>query len=479
MDKFRSHPQVLGMKAICYRKPAPSEQAILHRVEVILLGDDEAQGARYDALMEAHHYLHTSHLVGERLRYVAVFDGQWVALLSWSAAAYHLRDREEWIGWNETHRRRRLALVANNSRFLILPGVDCPNLASRVLALNLARLSADWTGAYGHPILAVESFVDSQLFRGTCYKAQGWTLLGTTQGFGRDAQNYYTEHARPKQLWVRELMDEARQILRAAALPLALQAVEHKVLPRAAVPMKALHALVERCRAVPDWRGYKGRDYPLRGLLAMIVLAMLCGIVRGQRDLAAFASGLSQAQLRALLCRKGRNGRYQVPKETTFYRILTRVDAAVFARVLHAWVEACLGPSTDALIAIDGKAQRGSTPHRPDEQKAQLVGAVSLPSGRSLGCVLVEEKSNEIPAARALLKELGPLDGKLVMLDALHTNQQTLRAIKQDHGGDFLLPVKDNHEALHQAAALSFPAPTTGAFPPSKVAAAAVRYRRK
>jgi len=280
---------------------------------------------------------------------------------------------------------------------------------------------------------------------------------------------------------VRELVSDARATLRAAVLPLALQAVEDKVLPRAAVPGPALHALVARCRAVPDWRGRKGRDYPLAGLLAMIVLATLCRVVCGQRDLAAFASGLSQAQRRALLCRKGRDGRYQAPKETTFYRILTTVDAALFERVLHEWTEASLGPcpSAERLIAIDGKAQRGSTPHRPDEQKAQLVGAVSFPSGRSLGCELVEQKSNEIPAARVLLKKLGPLDGKIVMLDALHANQVTLRTITQDNGADYLLPIKDNHPALHHAAAQSFPARPSGAFSPSRVAAAAVRYRRK
>lgn len=105
-----------------FRKPAPSEQAILDRVEVTLLGEDAAQLARYDALMEAHHCLHNRQLVGERLRYVAVFDGQWLALLSWSAAAYHLKDRDAWVGWSVPQRRRRLALFANNSRFAILPG---------------------------------------------------------------------------------------------------------------------------------------------------------------------------------------------------------------------------------------------------------------------------------------------------------------------------------------------------------------------
>ena len=95
-----------------------------------------------------------------------------------------------------------------------------------------------------------------------------------------------------------------------------------------------------------------------------------------------------------------------------------------------------------------------------------MAGAVSFPSARSLGGELVEQKSNEIPAARALLQKLGPLDGKIVMRDALQANQVTLRTITQDHGADYLLPVKDNHPALHHAAAQSFPALTPGAFPP-------------
>jgi hypothetical protein len=198
---------------------------------------------------------------------------------------------------------------------------------------------------------------------------------------------------------------------------------------------------------VPDWRTRKGRDYPLPSLLAIIVLAALCGVVRDQRDLAAFAATLTQGQLRALRYCKGRNGRYHYPKETTFQRVLARVEAELFQRVLHQWEDQLLGAGShesDPLVVLDGKAQRGSTPHLKDEQKAQLVSAVSLPGGRVLGTVQVEQKGNEIPAARELLTALGPLDGKLVMLDALHPNQQTIRRIVQDHGAEYLLPVKGN-----------------------------------
>jgi hypothetical protein len=116
--------------------PIVSEQQILDHVRVRPLAPgDTAERGVFRELMGKHHLLKSDTLVGEQLRYVAEVDRHQVALLSWSAAANHLKDREQWLGWNISQRRRRLALVANNARFLILPGPDCPNLASRVLAL--------------------------------------------------------------------------------------------------------------------------------------------------------------------------------------------------------------------------------------------------------------------------------------------------------------------------------------------------------
>jgi len=107
-------------------------------------------------------------MVGEQLRYVAEYRGQWMALIGWSAGAYHLKGRDGWIGWDANQRRARLHLMANNARFCRLgPKGQYPNLASRALALNLERLSADWQAKYGHPIVVVESFVDEEWFRGT------------------------------------------------------------------------------------------------------------------------------------------------------------------------------------------------------------------------------------------------------------------------------------------------------------------------
>jgi hypothetical protein len=321
--------------------------------------------------------------------------------------------------------------------------------------------------------------------------------LGQTKGFERSGQDYYTEHHRPKELWMREVVRGGREVLRAPGLPEALRGVEEKVIPACQTPVKELRTLYEVMRMVPEWRGRKGRDYPLPGLLSIIVLATLCGVVRGQRDLAAFAATLTQAQLRALRCYKGRDGRYHSPKETTFFRILSRLPTGSFERALLVWEERCLGArdaSTDSLVAIDGKALRGSTPHTEEEKKAQLVSAFSVESGRTLSTVLVEEKTNEIPAARELLEKTAALDGHLVMLDALHTNAQTARQIVQECGADYLLPLKGNQEGLRERAAQCLPpplvappaekpgktqnSPHTGGLPPSGAPGATMRHRR-
>ncbi len=124
----------------------PAEAAVLD--QVIVRRIEPAEQDRWDELVSQRHYLQNANLVGERLCYVAEHQGQWLALLGWSAAAYHIRARDQWIGWNDNQRRGRLPLLANNARFCLLtaPG-QYPNLASRVLAINQARLYSDWQEA--------------------------------------------------------------------------------------------------------------------------------------------------------------------------------------------------------------------------------------------------------------------------------------------------------------------------------------------
>lgn len=389
------------------------------------------------------HYLENAHLVGEQMWHVAEAQGQWVALLGWSAAAYHLKGRDAWIGWNDTQRRARLWLIANNARFCLLTKTGAhPNLASHVMGQCLQRLSRDWQEVYGHPILAVESFVDTQLFRGTCYKATGWRAVGCTAGFKRVAQDFYEVHERPKQLFVRELVKHAARTLRARQLPAALAGHERKVEPRCLLPEdQADHLRQVLHRQVPESRNVHGLRHKQATVLAIVFAYLLSGGRGGHRGVALFAQDLSPRQRAAFGCWFNyRERRYEAPSENCIYRVLKAVPVLAFQQALWAWQKGRLGSDDGDVVVLDGKAVRGS-------RGTQLVGAINARSGRVLGVEAVADKSNEIPAGQTLLERLD-LDGTIALMDALHTQVETARAIVQEGGGDFVLVVKGNQPTL-------------------------------
>ncbi|MDQ1301862.1 MAG: ISAs1 family transposase [Chloroflexota bacterium] len=425
-----------------FRRPSASEQLVLEHFQLQLL-TEPAELERCDALIVEHHYLHSATLVGEHLRYVATYKGEWLAVVCFSAGSYHLRYRDQFIGWSSEQRRRRLPLVVNNSRFLVLPEVHYPNLASRLLKQVLARLSADWLARWGHPVVLVETFVDPEWFRGTTYKVSGWSELGPTSGFARHAQDFYEPHERPKQLWVKELIKGACQQLRAEQLPAAWAMVEARAPVRCTTPVRAIGSLLEECRSLPEFRRRQALAYPVAGVFALIVLATLCEVMRGQRDLAAFARKLSQPQLRALGFRcHPRTGRVRCPGESVFQRVLGGLPENQVEAVLLRWLEKILGPVEDTLIAIDGKTLRHA-------QGTELVSAIGGQTGRWLGTVRVAANSNEIPAAQTLIDRLD-LDGKLVVLDALHTQDLTAQKLYFERGADYVMTVKANQKGLYQ-----------------------------
>ena len=155
----------------------------MEQIQVNLL--EAGQLDRCHQLLDEHHYLKSLKPVGERIYYVATdAQGQWLALLVFTAPAKHLKSRDQWIGWSPTQRERRLALLVNLSRYCLLPDKTFPNLGTRVLRLTLDRLSADWQSHYGHPVLIAETFVDPEQFCGTVFTANGWVELGQTDGGG-------------------------------------------------------------------------------------------------------------------------------------------------------------------------------------------------------------------------------------------------------------------------------------------------------
>jgi hypothetical protein len=145
-----------------------------------------AQELLFNSLIEHHHYLGYEQPVGEHLKYLVWAQGRPIACLAWSSAPRHLGSRDRYIGWSAEARRRNIRFLAYNTRFLILPWVTVPHLASYLLGRMARLLSQAWELLYGHPIYFLETFVDPDRFRGTCYRAANWVMLGRTTGRGKD-----------------------------------------------------------------------------------------------------------------------------------------------------------------------------------------------------------------------------------------------------------------------------------------------------
>lgn len=441
-----------------HRLPTEKEQWVVDTIAVRPI--KKAEREKCMRLLERHHYLGALQPVGEQIIYVATGPcGGVRAVLVFCAAAKHLRHRDRWIGWTEEQRRRRLSLIANNARFLVLPEYAVPNLATRVLKLALDRLSKDWLERYGHPLGLVETFVDSEQFQGTIYKAGNWVELGETRGNGRVNRDYYVKHHKPKRLFVRQLCHNARRGLQAEHLKKAWAVVEETVAPRCTFRAKEIRSLVAHLKSVPDFRG-RVQSYPVWSLLAIVALAYLCDAPRGQKDLAKFARQMNQGQRRALGIRRNRQNQCPTPSQPTFCRLLKGVDARQVEASVLAFQRQIRGPeSKEDIVALDGKAARRS-------QGEQLLTAVAVPSLYYLGSAPVPvDKTNEIPVARELFGRLD-LQGRLVGLDALHTQSETVRNLVQEAGADYLLTVKDNQKGIRRTIKSLFAA-TPAAFSPS------------
>lgn len=428
-------------------------QDVMDRVTVRPIQEHEKP--LWNRLIEEEHYLHNATLVGEQIRYVAEYDGDWVGLLGWSGAAYHLKGRDQFIGWSDQQRRNRLHFLVSNSRFLLrMERGECPNLASRVLRLCMDRLEEDWRGRYGHGLLFAETFVDLVAYAGTCYKASNWMDLGKTKGFERTGVDYYEPHHKPKRLFIRPLRPDACDLLRAETLPDPWQSWERSFHPGCQVPMPQLRSLFDHFQAMPDPRATRGRRYPIGCVLSIAACAVLAG-AQGYEAIADFAEHLTQPQRRSLRCWKTRGGRYDAPRTSTFWNLLNRLDHQALDTVISTALKE-REPSCPEAIAIDGKTVRSTRCDEDHEQKLILFAALAHDRAVVKHQVEVSEKSNEIPAVPELLDPL-ELDGVLVSADALHTQRETARYLVQEKGADYLFTVKANQPELKKRIEALFP----------------------
>ena len=401
-----------------------------------------AEVSRWRALMARFHYLGDGELVGESLRYVAESECGWLALLSWSSASWKSRHREAFVGWDERSKQQRLRFVVNNGRFLILPWVRVPHLASCILAANVRRLSGDWVDRYGHPILLVETFVDLERFRGTCYRAANWKYLGRTRGMGRKGQGYEA-HGKPKGLFVFPLHRRAKEIL-CSPLP-APEILEAKNMAKLSVqidvnrlPLWGEGGLVEMLKTLTDPRKRRGIRHRLESVLALAVMATLSGM-RSYDAIAEWAADVPKKTLKALRC-----WCHQAPSEPTFRRVLQSIDADEVDREVGKWLceqEGICGQG----VALDGKTLRGS---RDGEQPPfHLLAAVTHDSGLVVAQESVEEKTNEITHAASTLEDVD-LSGATVTADAMHTQKKFARFLVEDKKADYVFIAKENQPTL-------------------------------
>ncbi len=176
----------------------------------------EVQGAAehylWDYLLAHHHYLGRPGLVGEHLKQLVFIGEQVVGCLGWASAAWKIAPRDQHIGWSLAQRRARLPLLVNNVRFLILPWVRLPHLASKVLSLSVRALPASWQRRYGHAVHLAETFVDVSRFAGTCYRAANWYCVGQTQGHAKRGHQYLP-HGIVKSIYLYPLTRHWREVL--------------------------------------------------------------------------------------------------------------------------------------------------------------------------------------------------------------------------------------------------------------------------
>lgn len=201
-----------------HRAPEPELTVVARPLECSLaqLGPLEIRQVRrtpaeklFGSLMEAHHYLRYTQPVGEHLKYLVYAQAQPISALAFSSAPRHLGPRDRFIGWSGPQRRAHLHLLAYNTRYLLMPWVKVPHLASHLLARVARQIASDWQALYGHRVYLLETFIDPERFRGTCYRAANWIYLGLTTGRGKDDQTRRPNRSL-KQLWVYPLRSDFR-----------------------------------------------------------------------------------------------------------------------------------------------------------------------------------------------------------------------------------------------------------------------------
>jgi len=333
----------------------------------------------------------------------------------------------------------------------------------------------------------VESFVDRQRFRGTCYQAAGWQRLDSPHGKEREWLDFYTDTQHPQELWVRPLGEGVLEQLRAGQLPPALADPQPPQPPACPVPTARLDSLWERFRALmTDPRKPRGVRHKLACCLTLIALAVAAGC-QGPHAISEFAKSLNHHQRRRLRCRprRGKVREYDVPCERTFRRLLKKVDCQQLKDVLTGWMQDEDSAALE-VVHVDGKVVKNAQPAPPRGPAQQVAGSAAEPceippelqkpkadkaltlvnfqttDQRLVDQVAVPQDTNEEATVAAHLPKMD-LTGVCLTADAAHTIKANCRQLTQGNGAEFFLFLKANQPSAFTKAQQLLP----GNFPPS------------
>jgi hypothetical protein len=402
---------------------------------------------RFKELLQEEHDLGDRRSKG-RCLYQVVCDAKdrWVALFLWVGACWHLRPRDEWVGWDGVKRSERLQFIVHQARFLVLSEARDSVWSSAMLAASIRDLPGQWAEVYEYRPLLAETFTDPETHAGTCYRAAGWQAVGLSSGTGKHYADVYPGMARPKKLWLKELEPNGRGKLCAPKLPESQRAglATHAAV-RCALKMPQLNSLYEVFSQMPDPRRRNARRYLIGAVLTVIALGLLGGAVH-LSTIVRTAQKLTQQQRRQLrLPRKKGTRFYSIPGYDVFRTVLHGIDLEALARHLTRWLQSHTG-ELPRTLAVDGKTIR--------DHLGLIVALVDTEEGVPVALAAnVKGKGHELKTTQALLSspQVNLLNAT-VTADSLHCQDETAHLIVREKGGDYLLQVRDNQPTLRALA---------------------------
>lgn len=436
--------------------------------------------------LQQHHWL-GHRLTGQVMRYVAVLDGQWVALVGFGSAVLSCAARDRYLGWSRELQYARLRHVVNNQRFCVLPAGQRDNLASAVLSRVLRRVSRDYLAGYGHRVLAVETFTDPARHTGACYAAANFVAVGDTLGYSRSAGSYHY-HGQRKRVWLYRLHRDMHTVL-CAPFPHPLLSTESKGVDVNALAIAGEGGLLSVLEELTDPRKKRGIRHRVATILTMAAAATLAGH-RSFRSVAEWVADLPQEALARFGARQApMTGRYIAPSEATIRRTVQDIDADEADTLIGSWLWAQVhagrlaAEQTPSFIglAIDAKTLKGSWPEiNTGATKVRLFSALVHSEGVVVGQRAIPAGTGETTQVLPLLDTIaaagagGKPGGRddppeladvVVTADALHVHRDNIEGLL-DRGGEYVLTVKGNQPKLRAAIADLFSGPDAD-FPPS------------